>query len=53
MMNKCGANCSTPYPAILRECIKQVVNKVRTDFPNNQVKVSVETNSFSLRVSRR
>jgi hypothetical protein len=53
MMNKCGANCSTPYPAILRECIKQVVNKVRSDFPNNQVKVSVETNTFSLRVSRR
>jgi hypothetical protein len=53
MMNKCGANCTTPYPAILRECIKQVVNKVRSDFPNNQVKVSVETNTFSLKVSRR
>jgi hypothetical protein len=53
LKEKCGASCSTPYPAILRECIKQVVNKVRKDYPNNQVRVSVDTKNISLRVSTR
>jgi hypothetical protein len=53
LKEKCGASCSTPYPAILRECIKQVVSKVRKDYPNNQVRVSVDTKNISLRVSTR
>jgi hypothetical protein len=52
-MDKCGAHCSVPYPPILRECIKQVVAKVKKDYPNNQVKVVVDTKTASLRVSRR
>jgi hypothetical protein len=52
-MEKCGAHCSIPYPPILRECIKQVVDKVKKDYPDNQVKVNVDTESFSLKVSRR
>jgi hypothetical protein len=53
LRHKCGAHCSTPYPNILRECIKQVTEKVKTDFPDNQVKVMVDTNKFCLRVARR
>jgi hypothetical protein len=52
-MEKCGAHCSVPYPPILRECIRQVVEKVKRDYPDNQVKVNVDTENFSLRVSRR
>jgi hypothetical protein len=52
-MDKCGAHCAIPYPPILRECIKQVVDKVKKDYPDNQVKVAVDTKTLSLRVSRR
>jgi hypothetical protein len=52
-MEKCGAHCAIPYPVMLRECIKQVVHKVKTDYPNNQVKVQVDTQKLCLKVSRR
>jgi hypothetical protein len=52
-MEKCGAHCAIPYPVMLRECIKQVVQKVKTDYPNNQVKVQVDTQKLCLKVSRR
>jgi hypothetical protein len=53
LRSKCGAHCSTPYPTILRECIRQVSDKVRQDFPGNQVKVSVDSEKFCLRVAKR
>jgi hypothetical protein len=53
LREKCGAHCATPYPIILRECIKQVSEKVKADYPDNQVKVQVDTNRFCLRVARR
>jgi hypothetical protein len=33
----CKVKCSTPYPAIVRECIKQVVEHVRASHPNDFV----------------
>jgi hypothetical protein len=53
LRDKCGAHCGTPYPTILRECIKQVTDKVKHDYPDSQVRVNVDSNSFSLRVSMR
>jgi hypothetical protein len=53
LRQKCDVHCSTPYPAILRECIKQVTDKVKADFPDNHVKVAVDTNKFCLKVARR
>jgi hypothetical protein len=53
LRQKCGVNCATPYPIILRECIKQVIDKVKADYPDNQVKVAVDTKRFCLRVARR
>jgi hypothetical protein len=53
LRQKCGINCSTPYPIILRECIRQVIDKVKSDFPDNQVKVAVDTKKMCLRVARR
>jgi hypothetical protein len=52
-MDKCGAHCAIPYPTMLRECIKQVVGKVKRDYPNNQVRVNVDTQKLCLSVSRR
>jgi hypothetical protein len=53
LRNKCGAHCSTPYPIILRECIRQVTEKVKSDYPDNQVKVLVDSKNFCLKVARR
>jgi hypothetical protein len=53
LRNKCGAHCSTPYPTILRECIRQVVDAVKVEYPNDQVKVTVDANNFCLRTARR
>jgi hypothetical protein len=53
LKEKCGISCTTPYLAVLKECIKQVVDKVKSDYPSNQVKVNIDCNTFSLRVSRR
>jgi hypothetical protein len=53
LRQKCGVNCATPYPVILRECIKQVIDKVKHDYPDNQVKVAVDTKRFCLKVARR
>jgi hypothetical protein len=53
LRKKCGAHCSTPYPTILRECIRQAVDAVKADFPNDQVKVTVDANNFCLRAARR
>jgi len=49
----CKVNCSTPYPIILRETIRQVVNHVKSDFPDNKVRVNVDLAKLGLRVSRK
>jgi hypothetical protein len=53
LRERCGANCATPYPAVLRECIRQVIDKVKKDYPDNQVKVAVDTDNLCLKVRRR
>jgi hypothetical protein len=53
LKDKCKLQCSTPYPLILRETIKQVMNKVKEEFPNHYVTVSVDTSSMSLKVAYR
>jgi hypothetical protein len=53
LRTKCGAHCATPYPIILRECIRQVSEKVKADYPDNQVKVQVDPYRFCLKVARR
>jgi hypothetical protein len=49
----CNVNCSTPYPTILRECIKRTVAKVKREFPDNFVKVTVDTTKLCLKVSHK
>jgi hypothetical protein len=53
LRERCAVKCATPYPAIVRECIKQVVDHVRQSHPDDFVRVSVVTKEFSLKVSRR
>jgi hypothetical protein len=51
--DKCKASCSTPYPTILRECIKQVINQTKAAYPNNFVSVTVDTGKMVLKIARR
>jgi hypothetical protein len=53
LREKCKVKCATPYPAIVRDCIKQVVDHVRVTHPEDFVRVSVVPKEFSLKVSRR
>ena len=49
----CNINCSTPYPTILREAIRQVISHVKTEYPGYQVKVNVDAKNLGLKVARR
>jgi hypothetical protein len=53
LREKCGVQCTTPYPIIVRECIRQVVTAVKKNFPNGFVKVTVDANNFGLKVARK
>jgi hypothetical protein len=53
LRDKCKVQCTTPYPTILRESIKQVINGVKAEYPNYFVKVNVDTGKMVLRVSMR
>jgi len=51
LRSRCQVNCSTPYPSILRECIKRTVDSFKTAYPGNYVRVNVDTANFNLRVA--
>jgi hypothetical protein len=53
LRDTCGVQCSTPYPTIVREAIKQVVAHVKKSHPDEYVKVNVLTKEFCLKVARR
>ncbi len=53
LRENCKVKCSTPYPAIVRECIKQVVDHVCISHPKDFVRVNVVLMEFALKVSRR
>ena len=53
LRDKCKVNCSTPYPTILRETIRQTVAHIKGQFPKDQVRVNVDTAKLSLRIARR
>ena len=50
---RCKVSCATPYPVILRECIKQVVDRVKKKFPGEFIRVNVDSNNLTLQVARR
>ena len=53
LRDRCKVECTTPYPVILRHCIKQVIDHVRVQYPGEFVKVQVDSTNFCLKVSRR
>ena len=53
LRNRCDVKCSTPYPLILRECMRQTVEKVKKEFPGAAVRVNVDAHNFCLKVSKK
>jgi hypothetical protein len=53
LKSTCGITCSTPYPTMVRECIKQIVNDVKLEYPDNFIKVKVDTEAMVFKVARR
>jgi hypothetical protein len=53
LRSRCGVNCAVPYPALVRDCTKQIVDEVKKVFPDNFVRVTVDTNRFVFKVARR
>jgi hypothetical protein len=49
----CGINCSTPYLTLVRECIRQIVEEVKKDYPDNFIRVTLDTNNMVFKVARR
>jgi hypothetical protein len=53
LRDTCKVECATPYPLILRQCIRQVIDHFRKDYPNDYIKVMVDSQNLALKVSRK
>ncbi len=53
LRERCKVNCATPYPTILRECIKQAANAVKQKFPDSIVRVNVDAKNFTLKLAKK
>jgi hypothetical protein len=53
LRDTCKVDLATPYPTILRSCIKQTVDHFRQAYENDFIKVNVDTENLSLKVSRK
>jgi hypothetical protein len=51
LRDKCGVQCSTPYPVLVRECIKQVVNHIKPSFTNHAFRVNVDCTNLCFKVA--
>jgi hypothetical protein len=47
----CGTHCATPYPVVVQECVKQIVSVVKNRYPNNFVRVTVDTKNMVFKVA--
>jgi hypothetical protein len=53
LRKRCGAKCGTPYPIVVRECIKQIVDNVKGQFPGHFVRVNIDLKNMLFKVSRK
>ena len=53
LRERCKIQCTTPYPPILRECIKQTLDHFKGQYPDDFIRVYVDANNMALRVARR
>ena len=53
LRSRCKVSCATPYPTILRECIKQTIEHFKAGYPGDFFRVNVDAAKFSLKVHRK
>jgi hypothetical protein len=53
LRTRCGVSCNVPYPVMVRESIKQIVSEVKKDFPDNYIRVSVDTEDLVFKIARK
>jgi hypothetical protein len=51
LRDRCDIKCTTPYPTMVRECIKQIISSVKAEQPDNLVKVTVDTGNLCFKVA--
>jgi hypothetical protein len=49
----CDVHCATPYPIMVRDCMKQIIAKVKGEFPDNLIKVTVDCSSMRFKIARK
>jgi hypothetical protein len=53
LRDRCDIHCTTPYPTLVRECIKQIIGKAKQEHPDDLIRVTVDTNNMQFKVSHR
>jgi hypothetical protein len=53
LRDRCDVQCSTPYPPVVRECMKQIVSKVRQETNNDMVRINVDVTNMCFKISTR
>jgi hypothetical protein len=51
LRDRCDVKCTTPYPTMVRECIKQIVSKVKADRPDRLVRVNIDTGTLCFKIA--
>jgi len=51
LRDRCNVNCSTPYPIIVRECMKSAASALRAAFPGAVPRVNVDAYNFCLKLA--
>jgi hypothetical protein len=51
LRDKCGVSCTTPYPVLVRECIKQIVSNLKPNFNNHAFRVNIDCQNLSFKVA--
>jgi hypothetical protein len=46
----CDIHCTTPYPPLIRESIKQIITKVKQENPDNLIKVNISVEKKCFKV---
>jgi hypothetical protein len=49
----CGVSYTTPYPTMVRECIKQIIADVKKVYPDNFIRVNIDTDLMVFKVARK
>ena len=53
LREKCDIKCSTPYPLVVRECMKQAAESTKKSFPESSVRVNLDAKNFCLRIAKK